>query len=150
MARNRPRFSLIEGALLLCLLAVVLAIFVPTFMRRVRTNKISEASELLAQMSRGAQAYFGTAWSSSNRDCLPPSAGPTPETPTVDPQTVGPSSAPIPGPDRRSPGPNRTLTPFACLRGFLAQGPVSDPGTAPRCSVLGGVVPNLRDRGRMA
>ena len=88
---------MIEGALLLCLLAVVLAIFVPTFMRRVRTNKISEASELLAQMSRGAQAYYGAAWSSSNRDCLPPSAGPTPESPTVDPQMVDFWSEDTPG-----------------------------------------------------
>jgi type II secretory pathway pseudopilin PulG len=88
---------LIEAALLLSLLAVVLAVFVPTFVRRVQTNKITEASEQLANMSRGAQAYFATSWSQSERDCLPPSAGPTPEAPTVDPKAVDFFSEETPG-----------------------------------------------------
>ena len=79
---------MIEAGLLLSLLAVVPAVFVPTFVRRVRTNKISEAGELLQAMSRGANAYFDTTWSSSARRCLPPAAGPTPEAPAVDPQQV--------------------------------------------------------------
>lgn len=79
---------MIEAALLVCLLGVVLAVFVPTFLRRVRTNKIVEASELLQVMSQRANAYYDTSWSSLNRHCLPPSAGPTPRAPTVDSHDV--------------------------------------------------------------
>jgi len=59
-------------------------VFVPTFLRRVRTNKISEASELLQEMSDRAAAYYATSWEGGKRFCLPESAGPTPATPTVD------------------------------------------------------------------
>lgn len=80
--------SLVETALLLCLLGVVLAIFVPTFLRRVRTNKISEAPELLSELSHQTRAYYDTSWSSLDDHCLPPAAGPTPPTPTVDAREV--------------------------------------------------------------
>ena len=76
--------SLIEAALLLCLLGIVLAVFVPTFLRRVRSNKISEASELLQEMSDRAAAYYATSWTTGERFCLPQSAGPTPAAPSVD------------------------------------------------------------------
>ena len=79
---------MIEAGLLLSLVAVVLAVFVPTFVRRVRTNKISEAAELLQRMSRGANAYYETSWSSLVRRCLPPPAGPTPEAPTIEAEEV--------------------------------------------------------------
>jgi hypothetical protein len=79
---------LIEAALLLCLIGIVLAVFVPTFLRRVRTNKISEASELLREMSVRTAAYYSTSWDTGKRHCLPPTAGPTPETPTVDSEEV--------------------------------------------------------------
>jgi hypothetical protein len=62
----------------------VLAVFVPTFLRRVRTNKINEAAELLQEMSERTAAYYATSWDSGQRYCLPPSAGPTPAAPTVD------------------------------------------------------------------
>ena len=84
MPRGGPRLSLIEVALLLCLIGIVLAVFVPTFVARVRTNKISEASELLQEMSDRAASYYATSWAGDTRHCLPPSAGPTPATPTVD------------------------------------------------------------------
>jgi len=77
-----------EAALLLCILGSVLAVFVPTFLRRVRTNKISEASELLQEMSERAAAYYATSWYSGLRHCLPPAAGPTPRAPSVDPEEV--------------------------------------------------------------
>jgi len=76
--------TLLEAALLVSLLAVVLAIFVPTFVRRLRTNKLDEASEVLEQMSQGARAYYER----NQRDCLPSAAGPTPELPSVDPAIV--------------------------------------------------------------
>ncbi len=75
-------------ALLLCLVGIVLAVFVPTFLRRVRTNKIIEASELLQEMSNRTAAYYATSWDTGKRYCLPPSAGPTPATPTADPAEV--------------------------------------------------------------
>lgn len=88
MTRSRPTLSLIEAALLLCLIAVVLAIFVPTFLRRVRTNKISEAAQLLGEMSRRTNAYYDAAWPGLERHCLPPAAGPTPSAPAEEPRAV--------------------------------------------------------------
>lgn len=75
---------MIEAALLLCLTGIVLAVFVPTFLSRVRTNKVNEAAELLQEMSDRAAAYYATSWDTGKRYCLPPSAGPTPATPTVE------------------------------------------------------------------
>lgn len=71
-------------ALLLCLIGIVLAVFVPTFLRRVRTNKITEASELLQEMSDRTAAYYATSWGTGKRHCLPPNAGPTPAEPTLE------------------------------------------------------------------
>ena len=75
---------MIEAALLLCLIGIVLAVFVPTFLRRVRTNKVNEAAEILQEMSDRAAAYYATSWDDGQRYCLPPSAGPTPAVPTVE------------------------------------------------------------------
>lgn len=93
MARHRPRLTLIEAALLLSLFGVVMAVFVPSFLRRVRTNKIDEASELLAELSRRTGAYYVA----HGEDCLPPSAGPTPEVPTMEPSEVDFSAPETPG-----------------------------------------------------
>ena len=84
MPRGRPSLSFIEAALLLCIISIVLAVFVPTFLRRVRTNKISEAAELLQDMSARTAAYYATSWNSGNQHCLPPSAGPTPAAPAIE------------------------------------------------------------------
>ncbi|MFW2388464.1 MAG: pilus assembly FimT family protein [Polyangiales bacterium] len=84
MSRGRPRLSLVEAALLLCIAAIVLAVFVPAFIHRVRTNKISEAAELLQEMHDRAAAYYETSWGAKKRFCLPPGAGPTPASPSVD------------------------------------------------------------------
>ncbi|MDH3485773.1 MAG: hypothetical protein OEM16_16270 [Myxococcales bacterium] len=88
MSRGRPRLSLLEAALLLCIVGIVVAVFSPTFVRRVRTNKILEASELLQELTDRAAAYYGTSWDDGHRRCLPPAAGPTPTEPTVDPEDV--------------------------------------------------------------
>jgi type II secretory pathway pseudopilin PulG len=79
---------MIEVGLVLCIVGIVLAVFVPTFVRRVRINKISEASELLQAMSDRASAYYATTWANEMRFCLPEGAGPTPTVPTVDSATV--------------------------------------------------------------
>lgn len=92
MARGRPSLTLIEAALLASLVALVLAMFVPSFVRRLETNKVSEAAELLGDMSRRASAYYDTSWGAGRSRCLPPSAGPTPSAPTVDATDVDFSS----------------------------------------------------------
>ncbi len=73
---------------MLCILGTALAVFVPTFVRRVRTNKIAEASELLQDLSTRTAAYYATSWDEGRRDCLPPAAGPTPVVPSVDPVDI--------------------------------------------------------------
>ncbi|MDH3625192.1 MAG: hypothetical protein OEQ49_15080 [Myxococcales bacterium] len=88
MSRDRPRLSLLEAALLLCIVGIALAVFSPTFVRQVRTNKILEASELLQELNDRTAAYYGTSWDGGYRRCLPPGAGPTPTEPTVEPEDV--------------------------------------------------------------
>lgn len=84
MPRTGFRLSLVEAALLICIVGSALTVFVPTFLERVRTNKISEASELLQEMSDRTAAYYATSWGAQKRFCLPPRAGPTPAMPTIE------------------------------------------------------------------
>ena len=88
MGRARPSLSLLEAAVLAGVVGTALAIFVPTFVERVRTNKIVEASTLLQELSHRAATYYGTTWESGRTRCLPPEAGPTPLEPTVDAESV--------------------------------------------------------------
>ena len=88
MSRGRPRSSLVEAALVLGIVGSAIAVFAPTFMRQVRTNKILEASELLQELSDRTAAYYDTSWDGDLRRCLPTAAGPTPAAPTVDPKVV--------------------------------------------------------------
>lgn len=99
MPRSGPRLSLFEAALLLCLFGTVLAIFVPSFVRRLRIDKITEASEMLEEMSARAAAYYATTWDSGESHCLPPAAGPTPAEPSVDAEAVDFGSPETPGHD---------------------------------------------------
>ena len=87
MSRRRPGLSLVEVGLIACLVGTLLAIFVPTFIDRVRTNRIAEAPELLEQLYRRTASYFETDWS-GREHCLPAEAGPTPTQPSPDPQAV--------------------------------------------------------------
>lgn len=80
--------SLLEAALLACLLATVLAIFIPTFARRIRTNKIDEAPELLSELSARTAAYYATSSDGQRTGCLPPPAGPTPLNPDVEAEAI--------------------------------------------------------------
>jgi hypothetical protein len=88
VARGRPTLSLLEAGLLFCVVATVLAVFVPEFFERLRTNKLSEAPELLAELQQRAESYYATDWGDGRRHCLPPSAGPTPIEPSEDPVPV--------------------------------------------------------------
>jgi hypothetical protein len=85
--------TLLEAALLLSLSALVLAVFVPSFVRRVRTNKIDEAPELLAELSRRTAAYYAA----HPTGCLPPGAGPAPGAPARKPEELDFSSPETPG-----------------------------------------------------
>jgi len=88
VSRDRARHHLLEAALLACIVAVGLAMFVPTFLNRVRANKINEAAEVLRELSDRAAAYYATSWAGGLRNCLPERAGPTPEAPSVEPVVV--------------------------------------------------------------
>jgi len=80
--RARSGVTLVEAALVVCIVGVLLAVFVPTFIRELRTSKISEASTQLASLHRASAAYYAT----RHRDgdgprrvrCLPVEAGPVP------------------------------------------------------------------------
>jgi hypothetical protein len=85
--------TMIQAATAVCLAGIVLAAFVPTFLRQLRLSKVSEASEHLGEMHARAAAYFaaehvvdGTA--QAQRHCLPGSAGPTPIEPSEEPVDV--------------------------------------------------------------
>lgn len=82
-ARVSAGFTLLEVALVLSLTGVLLAAFLPTFLREVHTSKLSEATEQLASLHRHAAAYYA-----ARGQCLPQSAGPYPITPSADPVPV--------------------------------------------------------------
>lgn len=84
---------MIELALILSLLGVLLAAFVPTFLRHLRTRKIAEAVELLASLHEGAAAYYERS-RAAGQACLPESAGPFPEQPGSEPVLVDFASDP--------------------------------------------------------
>lgn len=92
LARRRTRttragLTLIEAALLVALIGVLLAAFIPTFVRHVHTSKLAEAVERLASLHEHAAAYYERRQASGLR-CLPESAGPYPATPSSEPVAV--------------------------------------------------------------
>ena len=93
--------SLVEAAAIVCVVGVVLAIFVPSFIAELRTSKTSEAVQGLQLMSQRASAYFTDIHpveeAPSVVGCLPPTAGPTPRAPTVEPEHVEFQSVETPG-----------------------------------------------------
>jgi type II secretory pathway pseudopilin PulG len=89
-ANRNAGLTLVEVALLFCVLGIVLAVSVPTFLRTVQTSKIAEASLQLDALYRATATYFDNGGDDSLRPdvhmrCLPPSAGPTPEKPSGSP-----------------------------------------------------------------
>ena len=117
LARPRARFdrrrgiTLIEAALVLSLTGVLLAAFVPTFLRQVHTSKLAEATELLASLHRHAALYYEHEQAASaglRRGCLPVSAGPYPPEPSVDPVQVDFQADPLGKQTWSALGQNRT------------------------------------------
>ena len=99
--RRRRGLSLVEAALIVCLVGIVLAVFIPTFVRELRTSKTSEAIENLQILSQRASAYFQTPWPQAEGPaairCLPGTVGPTPRSPTSEPVRVDFQSVETPG-----------------------------------------------------
>lgn len=97
LVSRRPRdraqagLSLVETAALISLSGVLLAVFVPNFVRHLHFSKVAEASQRLDDMYRATAAYYATERllaGRPTRGCLPESAGPTPSEPSRDPQPV--------------------------------------------------------------
>jgi len=90
--------TLVEAALVLSLTGVLLAAFVPTFLAHVRTSKLAEATERLAQLHERAAAYYAGEHvgpdGTPQQRCLPESTAPFPETPSSDPVEVDFLTAP--------------------------------------------------------
>lgn len=72
---------------MISLAGVLLAAFVPTFLKHLRTSKIAEATERLASLHAHAAAYYALQREPTG-PCLPPSAGPYPSTPSPEPRLV--------------------------------------------------------------
>ena len=78
-----------EAATGLAILGVILAVFVPTFLRELRTSKTAEAVTELERLHVAAATYYGTSHrtpSGRARGCVPGAAGPTPAEPSVTPE----------------------------------------------------------------
>ncbi|MDH5491349.1 MAG: hypothetical protein OEY14_05295 [Myxococcales bacterium] len=89
--RHLEGLTLVEVALVVCLLGVALAVFVPTFARELRISKIAEAPEELERLHQRAAAYFEVVFETDlgrMGHCLPEAAGPTPLAPTQEPEVV--------------------------------------------------------------
>jgi type II secretory pathway pseudopilin PulG len=97
----RAGVTLVEAALVVCVAGVVLAVFVPTFIRELRTSKIGEASNQLAALHQASAAYYGTRHQTEEGPrrtrCLPLAAGPTPAETSVDPVVVDFTDEELPG-----------------------------------------------------
>jgi len=65
---------------------------VPTFVRHLRTSKISEAVEVLDSLYKGTAAYYASEQrlgaGALAHGCLPPSTEPFPQLPSADPQLI--------------------------------------------------------------
>jgi type II secretory pathway pseudopilin PulG len=89
--RAQAGLSLVETAALISLSGVLLAVFVPNFVRHLHFSKVAEASQRLDDLYRASAAYYATERllaGQPTRGCLPESAGPTPEAPSRDPTHV--------------------------------------------------------------
>ena len=93
MSRRQEGLTLIETLIWISVVTSLLAVFVPTFFRNLRTSKVSEAAQQLETIHRHSAAYFEASHAPIDgglpqRRCLPPTAGPTPELVGPDGQEV--------------------------------------------------------------
>lgn len=99
-SRRARGITLVEAALILCLLGIVLAVGLPAFVRGVRTSKTAEPVEELERMFAAATAYYASAQPTATGKrirCLPEPAGPWPAQPSPEPVTADFGAADAPG-----------------------------------------------------
>lgn len=129
-ARARAGLSLVETAALISLSGVLLAVFVPNFIRHLHFSKVAEASQQLDDLYRGTAAYYATERllsGSAARGCLPESAGPTPGQPSAEPAQVD-----FLAPDAVGRGTWRELGLAEAWLRYSYEVAVEQPGCAPR------------------
>jgi hypothetical protein len=122
--------SLVETAALISLCGVLLAVFLPNFIRHLHFSKVAEASQQLDNLYRSTAAYYATERPISGgvaRGCLPESAGPTPGEPSAEPARVD-----FLAPDAVGRDTWRTLGLGEALLRYSYQVSVEQPGCAPR------------------
>lgn len=98
--RGRKGLSMVEAALIISAVGIVLAVFIPVFVRELRVSKTSEAAEHLEILYQRSAAYFAARRTSEGvalRECLPEIAGPTPRVPTAEPREVDFDARETPG-----------------------------------------------------
>lgn len=88
--RSVAGLTAIEMTLIVSIAAVLLAVFVPTFLKQVRLSKTSEPTLELAEIDARARVYYQAlhGGAARRRRCLPAPAGPTPSVGSVDPIAV--------------------------------------------------------------
>jgi type II secretory pathway pseudopilin PulG len=85
LRRKKAGLTLIETALVISLIGIVLAVAIPTFIKKVQISKVAEASIQLGTLYRSAAAYYATKTIDGNKTathCIPSEAGPAPEKPS--------------------------------------------------------------------
>lgn len=92
---------MVEVAAIVCLVGVLLAVFIPAFLRELRTSKTSEATEHLGLLYQRSAAYFAARRAQEDGPaltrCLPRAAGPTPRAPSEEPREVDFADEELPG-----------------------------------------------------
>ncbi|MEM9189963.1 MAG: hypothetical protein AAGF12_12345 [Myxococcota bacterium] len=93
--------TLVEVAIGVCLIGLVLAVFIPTFLRELRTSKTAEASRELQALHDLTAAYYRRSFRDQDGNritrCLPGPAGPTPEKASAAPLDIDFASEGIEG-----------------------------------------------------
>ncbi|MBO6938637.1 MAG: hypothetical protein JJ863_26960 [Deltaproteobacteria bacterium] len=88
MAPSKTRaiegLTLVETAIVVCVVGSVLAIFVPTFLDHLRTSKVEEPPLLLDELFERTKTYYEQR-QGEERWCLPGQAGPAPADTSQDP-----------------------------------------------------------------
>lgn len=86
-----------EAVAAVCVTGILLAVFVPAFLRELRTSKTSEASNNLALLYQRSAAYFAEQRTGGGTRCLPDGAGPAPRDPTIELSRVDFTAQSTPG-----------------------------------------------------
>lgn len=89
--KERAGLTLIETALIISAIGIVLAVVIPTFIKTLKTSKVTEVSVQLEALYQATSAYYSANYGDRRKTisyCLPGAAGPTPEKPSPTPIEV--------------------------------------------------------------